>query len=198
MRSLLAGAVIVLLSLGVGACSGSRVTAGSPPSGSARQTAIRDAPAGGDSEDKDADASGDDDLFVMGFGHPASGTTARTVTLAVKRYYAAAALDDGAKACRMLIHTVAEAVPEDYGEGGSPEPGTQEKSCATMMSRLFERRHRLLRVKSATLKVIAVRVETGRALAILHFAGNPEPQKIALHREGSTWKIWELLDSKMP
>jgi hypothetical protein len=202
MKSLLTLAIAALSGVGVIACGGTSKINGSAPASSATTAystspATSGAPAGKDSNDKDDDAAGNDDTLIVNYGHEATIADKKAVTVTLERYFTAAAADDGARACSTLVSIVAEAVPEEYGEAPAP-PSLRGKTCTVVMSKLFKERHRELIAKSATLKVIEVRVEGDNALAILHFSTTPEPQKIVMHREGPNWKVRDLLDSKMP
>jgi len=215
MKSLLALSAVALLSLGVAGCGGSSKGTDSTPqaypdaaSGSAAGTtasnttptassAMTTGQRAKDSNDLDDDPNSDDDNPIVDYGHAASAPENEAITAVVKRYYAAAAAGDGAKACSMLVSTVAEAVPEEYGEASGPAY-LRGKTCAVVMSKLFKRHHRQLADNIATFEVTKVRAEEGKGLVVLRFATTPEPRKIAVRREGSVWKIKELLDSGMP
>src|SRR5690242_11761264 len=133
MKSLLALLLVSLFSLGVGACGGSSAGGGS---GSASASATRH-PA----RDRDDDGDkNDDDAHVLYWGRAATGADQQAITTLIKRYYAAAAAEDGAQACSLLVPFVAEAVPENYGH----QPGLHGRSCAVVMSKFFRQRHHLL------------------------------------------------------
>jgi hypothetical protein len=135
-----------------------------------------------------------DDAPVRFFGHEASPAERRAVTALMTRYYALAAKEDGAKACPLIASVIAERIPEEFDE----QTAFRGKTCAIIMSKVFAQRHRQLLLQSSTLEVTSVRVEGNRALVLVRFAHAPVPNHIAVHREGSTWKIWELFDSRLP
>jgi hypothetical protein len=139
--------------------------------------------------DNDGDQN-DDDGKVLGYGHAADAADRRTSIGLVTRYFAAAAAEDGAKACASLVPFIAESVPEDDGH----QPGLRGKTCAVVMSKLFKVHHQLLTMKSATLRVIGVRVEGDKALAILEFPTIPEVRQITERRVGSAWRLLDLFD----
>ena len=56
---------------------------------------------------------------ALAYGQPATAPERRTVTAFVKRYYALAAVGDGARACGMLAPRLASAAREDYGHGSA-------------------------------------------------------------------------------
>jgi hypothetical protein len=188
---------ILFLCFGVGACGGTSTAPHTATSASNAASSSALASAGKDTNDLDDDASGDDDRGVLEFGHAATPSEQRPMVTLLKRYYAAAAAADGRTACPMIYSIVAEAATEEYGRAPAL-PALRGKTCAVVMSKLFRRSRRSLRVKLATLKVTDVRVEGDRALVVMSFATTPEPRKIPLHREAGRWKVQELLDSGMP
>jgi hypothetical protein len=199
MRVLLAPLAITLLGFGANACGEA-----SKPAGSAPTTASSAAATTGHPETVTTTATGlvfdSDDDPVRFYGHEADTAQRQAITALVKSYYAAAAKDDGAKACRMIHPLIAEAIPEDYEE----QPALRGRTCAVVMSKLLKQLHgrhapeSATPRESATLKVIGVRVEGGIALVLLRFADAPEPDHIAVHLEGHSWKIWELFGNHMP
>lgn len=199
MRALLALLALALLGFSANACGSA-----SRPAGSASTTAPGAAATTGHPETVTTTATGtvfdEDDSSVRFYGHEASAPQWQAITALVKSYYAAAAKDDGAKACRMIHSLIAEAIPEDYAE----QPSLRGKTCAVVMSKLFKQLHRqhapesATPRESATLEVIGVRVEGGVALVLLRFAKMPEPHHTAVHLEGHTWKMWELFGNHMP
>jgi hypothetical protein len=140
--------------------------------------------------DNDND-NNNDDAGIVGFGHAAGPADRRISVTLVTRYFAAAARGNGAEGCSLLVPTIAEAVPEDDGHS----PGLEGKTCSVVMSKLFKRNHQSLVGKHTTLKVVDVRVEGSRGLAILEFPTIPETRQITERRVGNTWKLVDLLDS---
>ncbi len=133
---------------------------------------------------------------VLGFGHGASPGDRRTVTRLVKRYYAAAAAEDGATACSLIPSNLARAVPEDYGQAPGPRYLRGGKTCSAVMSRLFTYLHRRMASEAATLKVTRVRLKSKGGYAVLRFNAPPE-RELNVVREGGTWKVGSLLDSDL-
>lgn len=187
MRSRLGILAIVVLGVGLAGCGGS--SSQGTASHSTRVTTVRDFSTYKNDRDNDGDHN-DDDAGVLDYGHAADATDHRISVALVTHYFAAAAADDGARACSLLIPFVAESVVENEGH----TPGLHGKTCAVVMSKLFKQRHAVLAMKSATLKVIGVRVEGNKALAILDFPTIPEVRQITERRDGSTWKLEDLLD----
>ncbi len=177
MKSLLALLTIALLSLGAAACGSSN-----------KHTGLTTDEVG------TPKAFDSDDAPVRFYGHEADAADRQAITALLTRYYAVAARGDGAEACPMIDSLIAETIAEDYGE----LPALRGKTCTTVVSKLFAQHHQQLTVDSATLEVTGVRVEGGRALALVRFAKAPVPDYIAVHREGSVWRIWELFAGQLP
>jgi hypothetical protein len=126
-------------------------------------------------------------------GHPAAAADVRSLAALVRRYYAYAARDDGAAACRLLYLTRAESVAaEGYGGTAARLSGT----CAAGLSSLFRRMHRQLSADSSTLRVGTVRDELNTASVQLFFGRGRPPRYIEGHRERGTWKVGMLLDGE--
>jgi hypothetical protein len=137
----------------------------------------------------------DDKLSVRSYGHEATQGDKSVITRLVKRYFTAAAAENGAKACAIIDSSVAKAAPLDYGQNGPPYL-RGGKTCAAVFSLLFKHDHRQLAVRASRLKVTGVRVEGNEGFVLLAFGRMPERQ-IAVEREGRVWKIEALLDGKM-
>jgi hypothetical protein len=213
MKPLLALFAIGLLSVGATACGGaSKGTGGADHASS--NAAVTDAgtatststatpsldfrKADGD-KDNDIGAPGDDrnNNSVLDFAHAAGPSDRQAIAALIKRYYAAALAEDGAKACSMLYSTLAEAVPEDYGTPSGGQPYMQGTTCPAVMTLLFKHFHDRLTVELPKLEVTRVRLEEHHGLAVLAFGTMPE-REIQVAREGHAWKIEALLDSELP
>lgn len=138
--------------------------------------------------DNDTDRN-DDDSHYLEFGHLAGPIDRRETVDLVKRYFVAAAAEDGAKACALLAPFVAESVAEVY------EESLKSKTCASAMTILFRRHHSSLVAKHKSLQSPEVRVEGNVALVILEFPPLPEVRQIPLRRVNGTWTVLELLDN---
>lgn len=176
---LLALLVTVLLSVGVAACGGSAT--GSTSSHATKRD-----------RDNDGD-NNDDDAHILDYGHAAIGAERQEIESLVRSYYAAAAAENGAKACTMLYPLIAETLPENYGDN----PALRGKTCATVLAKLFKETHSVRAEKSATLKMYALRVKGERALTLLSFATAPEVRQILERRVNGIWKIAALSDTIM-
>jgi hypothetical protein len=158
---------------------------------------------GNNKYDNDADFDNDtikdrsyydsDDGVIRSFGHAASEAEKREVTALVKRYYAAAAASDGAKACPLIYSTLEEAIPEDYGQPPGPAY-SRGKTCAVVMSKTFEHSHSQL---TGVFEVTGVRVEGREARALLGSKTVPA-SFVTARRERRAWKINELLGEPLP
>jgi hypothetical protein len=131
------------------------------------------------------------------FGHPASTAEAQAAAAVLRRYYADAAHGDGAAACRLLYSTRADSLSGDYTGLLGPTRG-RNTTCAGVLSGVFGRLRRRLRLDSAMLRVGAVRVDFNHASAQLDFGGARRPHYIALQRERGAWKLAMLLDVGQP
>jgi hypothetical protein len=184
MKALLALLAIALIGLCADACGGSSKTSSNPPN---RGYSLSGYPIS--DRDNDGDHN-DDDGHVLDFGHLASPSDRQASVALVKSYFAAAAAEDGAKACSLLVPAIAESVVEDYGH----TEGLTGTTCAMVLSKLFKQHHRLLAVKSSNLEIMRVGIEGTRALVAMNFSKIPEARQITERRVGSTWRIVDLLD----
>jgi hypothetical protein len=179
MRPLLGTLALLALCLGIAACgdSGARPAGASAPSSHERD------------RDNDDDHN-DDDARVLYYGHAADAADRRSSIALVKRYFAAAAAEDGKRACGLLVPLLAESVVEEDGRS----PGLRGRTCAAVVSKLFKMRHRMLLEKRAALEVIAVRVKGDRGLVVLNFPEIREARQLGERRVDGRWKLHELLD----
>jgi hypothetical protein len=148
--------------------------------------------AGDHDTDRDNDGDhNDDDLHMLGFGYEAGPADYRASVTLLKAYYAAAASENGAKACTLLAPFLAESVAEHVGDS----PALRGKTCAVVMSKLFATTHKLLVEENATLQIQAIRVGGDRALAAIYFPSIPEVRQMAERRIDGGWKLLTLLDT---
>lgn len=150
----------------------------------------------GDSDNGSNSYYDGDDNAVRRFGHAASAVDTEAVTTVVKRYFGAAAAEDGATACPMIVSSLAEAVPEDLGRPPGP-PYASGKTCAEVLSKVFKYNHRQLAAYAARLEVTGVRLDRNHGVAVLGFRTLPG-RLIHVVRESGVWKINTLLDSELP
>jgi hypothetical protein len=131
-----------------------------------------------------------DDRATFAYGHAPSATQRKAISLTVKRYYAAAAVEEGAAACALLSPNLARSIPEDYGQGAGPAYLRGGKTCAGVMSMLFKHSHKEL---TQVIDVIDVRVNRTDAQVVLS-SPSLRAGSILLTRLGSAWRMRELLD----
>lgn len=151
--------------------------------------------------DQDGDSPNDkafdkDDSFVTTFGHAAGPSDRHAITSLVTRYYAAIAKADGATACKLLFFVIVESAPETYGQTAFDATAGRGESCGPVMSKVFEGTHAQLVAENRHLKVMAIRIEGKRAWVLLRF-GPKSVRRMIAYREGSVWKIGELLDTEL-
>lgn len=175
--------------------------ASSPPQSGSGATSSTASVIGVPPGDQDGDSPNDkafdkDDSFVTTFGHAASPTDRRSIASLVTRYYAAIAKDDGATACRLLFFVIVESAPETYGQTAFDATAGRGKSCGPVMTKVFKGNHAQLVAENRHLKVMAVRVEGKRAWVLLRL-GPDSVRRMIAYREGSVWKIGELIDTEL-
>jgi hypothetical protein len=192
--------VAALVGAGLGACGGARHGAGSASGSSSggdagRQALPRIETSGDEDFDSDTYPHAPDNENEV-FGHPANATDTRLVTALVKRYYAAAAREQGAVACGLLYSVFEESVASTYGGPGGP-PSLRGGTCAVVMTKLFKEMHQRLS-DGGTVRVAAVRVDLNRASAQFGFGGRRATQYTSAHRERGAWKMYQLLDIGRP
>ncbi len=159
MRLLVALAISLLTLVTVG-CGAATKRSG----GSSTSTAASAGASPGDAASESAE-------HIATYGHEAEGVERRVITALVERYYAAAAADDGARACSMLYSIIEEAVAEDYGQPPGP-PELRGKTCAVVMSKIFKRVPRQPSAVLAHTQVTGVRVKGKRGFVQLDLRGD--------------------------
>jgi hypothetical protein len=199
MSSALAAVAVLCLSV-AGGCGGSDGGANRLPRRTANAASLDDSTDASATTTKttsvglpthDVDGDGDNNEDDYRYGRAAGTAEMQAVTELVKRYYVAAASDEGARACTMIYSIFAEEIPEVYGEG---PPALRGDSCAVVMNKWFKMHHRELTTDLTEFAVTAVRVKALHALALLGFKRTP-PHDIRVHLEHGVWKIDEPLDS---
>ncbi len=149
-------------------------------------------------KDSDGGGAGDDtnNNTMLDFGRAAGASDKRAITALLKRYYRAAAAENGAAACSMLYSTLAEGVPEDYGSYNGPTY-MRGSTCPAVMTLLFKHYHRLLEIEVPKLKIAQVDLQERHGLAVLSFGTLPE-REIQVEREGHVWRVTALIDTELP
>jgi hypothetical protein len=132
-----------------------------------------------------------DTLAPLSYGKEADSTERRDVTSVVKRYYAAAAADNGIQACSLLAPTLAQGLGESEGQTAH---GTAN-NCPATVSLLFKQQHQQLAADEvATMTVIDVRVSGDVGVATVGFRAALSG-RIHVKREDGAWKVNALLDT---
>jgi hypothetical protein len=136
-----------------------------------------------------------DDEAILGYGHAAGTATRRAITAAITSYYTAARIGAGAKACPLIISSLADSVVEDYGHGSAgPSYLSEGKSCPATMSLLFGHFHSEL---AGPIRVAAVRLD-GRQAEVVLVSKTMPASYMTMDREGSAWKVQRLLGTALP
>lgn len=132
---------------------------------------------------------GEDDDRIRTYGHEAGQPDRREVVALVGRYYAAAAADDGAKACALMQPILAKAVPHDYGKGN---PSLSGDTCGVVLTKFFRQLPGQPIANLGTTKVIGVRIAGGRGYAQLTSRLIPTGV-IAVQRYRGSWTVDSLI-----
>jgi hypothetical protein len=140
-----------------------------------------------------------DDEEIEIYGRPATAAEYRSAAGFAKSYFAAAAAEDGATACTLLVPPLAKAIAGDYEKPSDPSY-LRGKTCAQVMTKLFKHRHKLMAAEAAGLEVTDVRVSrtTKTAFVLLAFKGIRERRFMGVERFGKAWKLEALMDSQYP
>lgn len=197
MNTLLALLAVGLLGISATACGGAVKDTGSASQISSTTGSVSTKPAStgttpsnaGRARSRHQDTGGIGSIET--YGHEASAADRRAITTLVTHYYAAAATDDGAKACSLIYSIIAEGIPEDYGQPPGPA-ALRGKTCAAVMSKLFRRIPGQPAAVLATTRVIGVRVKGRNATVLLHSKAM-RVGEIHVERELGTWKIGALI-----
>lgn len=185
MKHVLGLTAVVALTLVLAACGGSGK--GANPASNA---------ASGSSTATTAHVTSPQAKAIAEYGHEASPADKQAITALVKRYYAAAAADDGATACSLIHSTLSESVAEDYGQAPGPA-NLRGKTCEVVMSKLFRQLPGQPGPVLAATEVTGVRVEGRKGYALLHSTAIPEGD-IAVEREVGTWRVGTLIGGALP
>ena len=176
-RASIALLVGALLALGAGACGG----------GTHSQSAALAGETGTHSTTT-SDLSGEG-TAIAGYGRAVDAANAEAIATLVRRYYAAAAAENGALACSLTYYIEVETLPERYGGPPGPRWLSGASTCPALLSRVFKHFHSQL---VGPVNVMAVRVKKGVAEALVSFPGLPDGV-VKARREGGLWKVDGLL-----
>jgi hypothetical protein len=178
----------VAISVVVGACGGANKGANVASSSSSSSTTTSTGPS--------PHAPSPQAKVITEYGQEASPADKKAITALVKRYYAAAAADDGATACSLIYSPLSESVAEDYGQAPGPA-SLAGKTCQVVMSKLFRQVPGQPSSVLATTEVTGVRVKGRKGYALLRSKAIPEGD-ISVERELGTWKVVTLIGGALP
>jgi hypothetical protein len=210
----------LLLSVGVAACAGGgeghetsskspTTTATARPTTTVASVPLTSAPPAhrpGVNDSYDGDdhnprngflSENNDDWEVERFGQAASPAEVESAERFVGEYFSAAVSGDGAKACALLIPSLAGGIGGSYEKRGDAVY-LHGKTCAEVMAKLFTHEHKGIVKQAHGLRVTAVRELRGSGRVLFESAGMRERHYMALTRYGSDWKFNALLDSPYP
>ena len=172
MRRPFALAAIVLLSGWIAACGGTTRTTSTAPRTTTTEAGPRQT-----------------DAHISSYGSPAPEPERREITALVKRYYAAAAADDGVTACRLLDPTLARAVSNDYG-GPTGSPETRGETCPVVLAKLLEHDPGEPFADLGTTRVTGVRLNPNGSEAFVQLSSRDMPTgEIFVQRKGQGWQV---------
>lgn len=138
--------------------------------------------------------SGQDNRYLLTSGHVADMTDKREITALVKRYYVAAAADDGATACSLLSPSLAESAVRDYGNRARRRY-LHGNTCRAVLSRLFKHPPDVSAAELSTTRVIGVRLSNSRhGFALISSKGMPLGE-VNVVRVGNAWRVGVLIGS---
>lgn len=190
-KSLIALVASVSLGAGVAACGSSGKDTSSAARASSNTTTAANIATSASTTPKRHPGEDNDNLRTI--GNAATEPDRREITALVKRFYVAAAADDGAAACKLYTAAMARAIPEDYGHVPGL-PGLRGNTCAVVASKLFEHPPDVSAADLASTRVIGVRDTGKHGFAELSSKGMPLGE-IGVEREGDSWRIAATIGS---
>jgi hypothetical protein len=213
MGPLRAAVTLVLLVAGLASCGGSNTDGSSRAASTAHSSATATPAANSEASstaplDTTVDADKDNDVTAgslddanndsaMTFGREASPSERRAIVPLIKRYYATALTEDGARGCSMVYSTLAEAAVEDDAQAPGPQYERGAKSCAEVLRRMFVHEHAQIAAQVPKLEVTHIRLVEHHGVAFLRFGALAE-REISVAREGRTWKMDTIYDQELP
>jgi hypothetical protein len=135
----------------------------------------------------------EDDGTMLEYGHAAGPGDARRIVTQVERYYAAAAAENGAVACALMLIPYADNVPMDYGKGAGPRYSKGD-TCAVVMTKTFAHFHRTL---VGPVVITGVRVKGDQAIVLIG-SKTISASYFSMTREGTRWTVDTMVASSMP
>lgn len=139
-----------------------------------------------------------DDKEIEIYGKPATPAEWQATEAFARGYFAAAAAEDGARACPMLAPWLGPTLGGSYEKPSDPSY-LHGKTCAEVMTKLFTHRHGLVVKEARGVEVTDVRVTQQTAFVLLAFKGVRERRYMGLQRMGANkWTLEALTDSPYP
>lgn len=135
-----------------------------------------------------------DDAAIFSYGHAPDADDRRAITTIVKHYYAAATAENGFLACSLLLPSVEQLVPSEYGGGGGPAYLRGDKTCHGVLSMLFAHLHDQL---TEGADVVSVRVAGNEAQVVVS-SRKLRASYLTLQRQGDSWRVRGLLGQPLP
>jgi hypothetical protein len=189
MRVLLALFAVALLGVDLGAC-GETGKASRTDSNAAVTATGSAAPASTGASPRTT--KGRNPVPYETVGVAGSAADRQAITAMVKRYYAAMAANDGATACSLLNRSLANALPEDYGNKFDP-PYMRGSTCSVVLSKMFMHRHGHPTSDVSGMEVTGVRVVNGIAAVALLRSPTMPLGETSLRREDGRWTMDQML-----
>jgi hypothetical protein len=130
-----------------------------------------------------------DDVSISHFGHLASASEREAIASVLKRYYAAAAREDGESACRLMDPLFRRLVPTSYSHSGGAGANYRGRTCATVMAQVFRENHAKL---TSIPEVLEALVKGSYAYAVVG-SDSLTPHYLSMHRHHGTWTVEDAL-----
>jgi hypothetical protein len=207
LKRLLVGATVALMAIGTSACETTRTSSdmsvgassgvGTSVGASTGQgTPLAEHDGDGDIDRQTRSPADTDNDAIPEYAPPADPADRKAIVELISRYYAVAARGDGARACSMLDATFAELLVEEH-RGRGPR-ALRGDTCAHILSKLFEQRHRDLAEDIAGgYRVLVVQARGNRGYALVRFPSRNELRELELivRRTHGVWKMDVVLDN---
>ncbi len=91
----------------------------------------------------------------------------------------------------MLHPSLERSVISDYGKSPPGPPYLSGKTCQVVMRKVFAHRHGVPVRNLTAIEVTEVRAAGTKVIAL--FRSDGERGELAVHREGNTWTVWQLI-----
>ncbi len=135
-----------------------------------------------------------DDRATFAYGHAPGARERASIASVVERYFAAAAADDGARACALLLPSFAATVAESYGVGDGSALVRDGRSCAAVIGLLLRRYRGEL---AEAISVVEVRV-AGRDAQVVFSSRRMPASYILLARHDGSWWVTQPIGVRLP